>query len=1257
MSKLLQIEQKILGLNQSTFQKLCAAYLKYLYPKDKIKEIGGSHGQDTTTTGTPDIRIDLQNGNYIFVECTIQKTNRLKKFKEDIENCFNEEKSGIEVEKIEKIILCHNTKAIKETDKRPLEELCSAKNCYLEFIDIDNLKFDLFQKYRVLAKDFLNIEADTLQILKITDFVQEAERRATSLTNEFFGRENELKNLIGLLHSSNIIVVTGKTGVGKTRLVLEAFAEFKAKNDDYEILGIYNKGSRLYHDLQLNFLPEKKYLLLVDDANRLNEFSHIVRLVDNYEIKIVITVRDYALSKITKHLYLENYPYKDINIDKLSDKLVKGILLSLKITNYKCVDSITRIADGNPRLVLMSANYALKENNCNKLSNVIDIYDSYFAKSIDELSDLKDELILKVLGIISFFRIISKENKVETEAILTAFKVNENDFWEKTAVLHELELVDLYEDKSMVKAADQVLSLYFFYYTFIKKEICDYSVVLDSFLKNYSGKVQENLYPLLRHFGYKEIIKVIEPKVDDSLANHLNDEAFLFKLYETFWFCKKTELLIWLKNKIGKVSLKSMDLYNFEEKKDRDYSFERNHPHFTLLKLFSQHPDENFKFSLELIVNYVLNTPEATPQLVKYMKSELSFNKESYGDDYFIQKELLNYLFNKLSSETDVRFYTRLIIAISKHFLGLLFEDIGGGRNKKTISISRVHLIDGEFIQNIRRQLWEFLFEYYDTYKLDIFNVVKNYINKSYNSIFGREEKQNPSSNTKEIKLFDEPFVMKFFDSKFDENDFKNVKLYFSYLGQLERDKVDIDKYKKITDKFTTQDYLTYRILEWNYFRRKKDDNITDRNDFKKIKENEIIDYVKGFNLDDYLELLDCLLRITNSVEEGEHIQLGDWKSNSIDIILTDLVNKDIKLSLKLLESIINDSNPLKLNPVVVFKELVSNASITKQLYSKITNSEFEFKSLWRLNILYLIPEERVSKELNTELLDTYKNIETNSSLKFDHLNKFKPYNENIWIDVLTLLLDRCKNEEFTFDAWFENFFDKYFNEIQQDFNLLKELYFYALKSNNLFDYEGEIFKILLEKNNGFVIDYLRAIFNSKYLIYNKYKQLDFIWEFDNYDSLVDSILDLIIKQKTFYFTKDLCNAFFPLDSHKDKVNLYIKNYIQKYNVDEVKMKLIFKIILYSFPDRRVDYTKYLISLNHELTFIQKLPLIPSTRSSIDNSFVHHYEEDKKVWKELETVFSQELKYLEHKQWARQKQKYCDVRINEELKRGFTNEY
>lgn len=1259
MSKLLQIEQKILGLNQSTFQKLGAAYLKYLYPNDKIKEIGGSHGQDTTTTGTPDIRIDLQNGNYIFVECTIQKTNRLRKFEGDIKNCFNEVKSGIKVDKIEKIILFHNTKTLKEKDKTVLQKLCSEKNCYLEFIDIDDLKFNLFKQYSILAKDFLNIEVDTLQILKIKDFVHESEKRATSLSNKFFGREDELKDLIGFLLSSNIIVVTGKPGVGKTRLVLQAFEELKVKDNDHEILGIYNKGSMLYHDLQTNFLPEKKYLLLVDDANRLNEFSHIVRLVDEYRIKIVITVRDYALDKITKHLYLENYPYESINIDKLSDKVVKHILSSLKITNHKCVDSITRIADGNPRLVLMSADFALRENDCNKLNNITDIYDNYFAKSIDELSDLKDELILKVLGIISFFRVISKENKAQTEAILTLFEIDEGDFWEKSGILHELELVDLYDDKSIVKAADQVLSLYFFYYTFIKNSYCDYSIILEFFLEDYYGKVRENLYPLLNYFGYKEIIKVIEPHLDKYLLNASNNETLLLKFYEVFWFCKKTELLIWLKNKIGETSLKSIDLYVFEEKKDHDYSFRSDHPYFELLKLFSQHPDENFKFSLELIVNYAVNTPEATPELIKYIKSDLSFNQESYNSDYFIQKELLSYLFDKLTDNVNASFFSKLIIEASKHFLKLLFETTRSGRDRNSISISCVHLTNDETIRNIRKQLWGFLFDNYATYKPEVFNVVKNYINNSYNSLFGMEERRNPNPNTKAIKQFDIPFVIKFFESKFDEKDFKNVKLYFSYLSQLEEDKVNITKYQKLTHRFTTNDYLSFQILEWNYFQKKEDYDIIDREDFKDLKKCEIISYVKDFKLKDYVELLEALVRITNSVEENERIQLGDYNISSIEIILTDLVNKDTELCHSLLENIIKSSNPLKIDPTSVFETLWSNPAIIDNLYKKIINSEFKLKSWWRLNILHQTPQERISKESATKLLTTYRTLETNLNLRFDHLSKFKPYNENIWEDVLTILIGRCKNGGFVFNTWFDDFFEKYFNELQNKLNLLKEIYFYAFKRNNHFDYEGTAFKTLFKEDDGFVIDYLKMIIDNKshYSERDKHKKFDFFWEENNYTLLIDSILDFVSQQKTYYLADDFCSIFFPANSHLDKIDLYIKEYIQRFNTDENKMRLVFNIILYSYPNNRIEFMQKLISFNDELAFVQKLPLFPSIRTIVNSSRTLHYEEDKKIWKQLEKIFSQEFKYLELKQWAKQEQKYCDRKIHEELKREFGNEY
>lgn len=60
----------------------------------------------------PDSYIILKNGKYIFIEYTTQKTNIVKKFLKDLEKCFDEEKTGIEVIQINKIVLACNSDLI-----------------------------------------------------------------------------------------------------------------------------------------------------------------------------------------------------------------------------------------------------------------------------------------------------------------------------------------------------------------------------------------------------------------------------------------------------------------------------------------------------------------------------------------------------------------------------------------------------------------------------------------------------------------------------------------------------------------------------------------------------------------------------------------------------------------------------------------------------------------------------------------------------------------------------------------------------------------------------------------------------------------------------------------------------------------------------------------------------------------------------------------------------------------------------------------
>lgn len=111
---------------------------------------------------------------------------------------------------------------------------------------------------------------DTGQIMSIQDFVQvhDANKMSAPLGTKFELREAELNEAKEKLNLSDVLILSGPAGVGKTRLALQICRELASENG-YEILCIKSNGLELYEDLVTTIEEDKNYLAFVDDANEL----------------------------------------------------------------------------------------------------------------------------------------------------------------------------------------------------------------------------------------------------------------------------------------------------------------------------------------------------------------------------------------------------------------------------------------------------------------------------------------------------------------------------------------------------------------------------------------------------------------------------------------------------------------------------------------------------------------------------------------------------------------------------------------------------------------------------------------------------------------------------------------------------------------------------------------------------------------------------------------------------------------------------
>ena len=285
------------------FQDLCDTLLCAEGYED-IFSLGMKAGTLKTTTGNPDTYFRSKSGKYIFVAYTTEQTSINKKIKEDIEKCLDQEKTGVSVKDIEKIICCHTSSTLKAGDDQALRKLCSSHGIELELYGIDRIANLLYRVYPYIAKDKLNFPIDSNQIFPIEEFIKQYDNsngRTAPLTTTFLYRENEKKEIFEALEKEKVIIILGKAGVGKTRLALEIAKKYQEENN-CRILCIKCNHLPIMEDLSRYISTAGKYLIFVDDANELVGLSHLIEYTikddDRYDIRIIATVRDYACKSV-----------------------------------------------------------------------------------------------------------------------------------------------------------------------------------------------------------------------------------------------------------------------------------------------------------------------------------------------------------------------------------------------------------------------------------------------------------------------------------------------------------------------------------------------------------------------------------------------------------------------------------------------------------------------------------------------------------------------------------------------------------------------------------------------------------------------------------------------------------------------------------------------------------------------------------------------------------------------------------------------
>lgn len=335
MSNVNLIQSKVMQLEGGAFQSLLDEYLYKKYKFTNIQTLGVQTATNKPTKGTPDAYVLTEDGKYILINYGSVSSQPADKIKADILSCFNTAKLSLENDKIKKIICGHCSTNIHIEQFDSIIELL--EGIEIELIGIDTLSHDLALIYPHIAKNQLGVEIDTNQFFDIEDFVKAYDANGINapINCDFLHRKKEIDNTCESIRNNTVTVLTGPSGIGKTRLAIEVCREWDDK--EYKVYCVRSNGNFLYEDIKYYIDNPGKYMLFFDDANMVvsmdNVLQTLLMLPPEYEIKILITVRDYARKRVINTVSKYTVP-KVIEIERLTDEEIKDILkVDLEILN------------------------------------------------------------------------------------------------------------------------------------------------------------------------------------------------------------------------------------------------------------------------------------------------------------------------------------------------------------------------------------------------------------------------------------------------------------------------------------------------------------------------------------------------------------------------------------------------------------------------------------------------------------------------------------------------------------------------------------------------------------------------------------------------------------------------------------------------------------------------------------------------------------------------------------------------------------
>ncbi|MDE5553299.1 MAG: hypothetical protein K2I67_02015, partial [Malacoplasma sp.] len=483
--------------------------------------------------------------------------------------------------------------------------------------------------------------------------------------------------------------------MGKTRYAVEIANAYSDKTGAKTF--VIEEKNRHINDILSSIDNSTSYLFIIDDANRTAIWEEAIEFYKhalNNNVKFIATVRSYALDTvIAKCSSLAKV--EQIEMSQSPEDLASKILSSFGITNRHWHKRINDITGKNIRLAVMCSQIALNGKKYNELINVEGVYDEYYKPIFNHLiSDGTNHKLIKVVAIISFYKVVDLEETSLLDQIKQVFGFESSEFKSICRKLEELECINI-TDYNIATIQDQNFGTYAFYQCFYVFKELSLSHLIEN-LHNRKERLTDSIFSVWNCFHKEEVIDFSRSSISDAwkdLSVSLKEEREKCEFLEVFGGAIPAITFPYIKN-----------LIKVNQFDDYIRSYVSSDSILSTLSHFSHSSESEIATALTLIVEFLKYNPPKIESAVKIISEHWIYDEIDYANSYKRETNIIDTLID-LSKESETGF--ALASKVLPSFLKFTFHySRSKGRN---LVLGRYAVVITDELKANRKRIWEWI--------------------------------------------------------------------------------------------------------------------------------------------------------------------------------------------------------------------------------------------------------------------------------------------------------------------------------------------------------------------------------------------------------------------------------------------------------------------------------------------------------------------------------------------------------------------